>query len=208
MPKKVKHYESRDGYDQYAEFYDKKLKYLDSFEQFKLLPLMADIEKKEILDAGCGTGRLTVKLAAMGAQVTALDISPKILNILKEKNKQIKIIRADAEKIPLGDKQFDYVVAAFLIVHLQNPGIFFREAWRVLKPGGAIVVTNINQKKPPELKTRNGLISIRSFYHRPEKIVGQLEEVGFSIKDNIFIKEKEVWINQIILADYLSAVDQ
>ncbi|MFH1890288.1 MAG: methyltransferase domain-containing protein [Candidatus Kuenenbacteria bacterium] len=199
--KKTTHMGSKQGYDKYAEFYDKKLAYLDSFEQNKLLPLLVNVKNKKILDAGCGTGRLTVKLAKMGAQVSALDISPKILNILKLKNPEIKTMTADAERIPLGDNQFDYVTAAFLIVHLQDPVIFFNEAWRVLKTGGALIVTNINQKKPPELKTRSGLISIESYYHRPEKIISELEKLGFAIKENILIEEKSVWIDQIILAE-------
>ena len=199
MPKKsVKHLDSKAGYDLYARFYDEKMAYLNSFEQDKLLPLAGEVKNKKILDVGAGTGRLAIKLARLKAMVTALDISEEILKILSKKNKQIATVVGEAENLPFSDNDFDIAAAAFLIVHLKNPKIFFEEAYRVLKSGGQLIVTNINQKKPAELKTRDGLITIESYYHRPEQIVKEMETAGFVIKNNIFIEEKETWINQIV----------
>ncbi len=200
MKKNIPHLSPEAGYDLHAEFYDGKLGYLDSFEQNQLLPLLGDVRHKTILDVGAGTGRLAVKLAQNGAAVTALDISTKILKNLQRKNNQIKTIVADAENLPCTDNSFDVIVAAFLIVHLKNPAIFFAEAYRVLKPNGQFLLTNINQKRPPALKTNQGLIAIESYYHRPEKIITLLENNLFTVQKNIFIKEKDVWQNQIILA--------
>ena len=84
----------------------------------------------------------------------------------------------------------------------------------MLKDGGILAVTNINQKNPPQVKikeaksrtdTRSGSgtgreIIIESFYHRPEKIIEILESLAFKIEEEVFVKEKEVWVNQIILA--------
>ena len=173
--------------------------YFEKYAQFSSIEKRAlKYAKGKILDVGCGTGRLSVRLDKMGAQITALDISPKILNILKIKNPKIKTVIADAEKLPFADNSFDIVVSAFLIVHLQNPKIFFAEAYRVLKPEGKFILTNINQKKSPELKTKKGLISIKSYYHRPEKIIEMLEDLAFAIKENIFVKERDILINQLV----------
>src|SRR5690606_9869521 len=95
---------------------------------------------------------------------------------------------------------FDIVTAAFLIVHLKDPRRFFDEAYRVLKPGGAFLVTNINQKEPPEIATSKGSIKIESYYHRPSAIRETLEELAFSIEREITVKEGEIWINQILFA--------
>jgi ubiquinone/menaquinone biosynthesis C-methylase UbiE len=91
------------------------------------------------------------------------------------------------------------VVAAFLIVHLKDPTRFFDEAYRVLKPNGKLIVTNINQKEAPEVETKQGVIKIDSYYHRPEKIREILESLAFGVEETV-VKEKDVWVNQIVVA--------
>ncbi len=200
MSKKIQVFSSDQGYDLAAEFYDEKEKYLNSFEQNKIPPLLGDIKDIKILDIGAGTGRLSLQFAKGGAQVMALDVSSKMLELIRRKNKKIQTIVADAESLPFENESFYIVTAAFLIVHLKDPTKFFDEVYRVLKDGGRFVVTNINQTDPPEVKTKDGNIIIESFYHRPEKIRDILESLAFKIEQEIFVKESGVWVNQILLA--------
>jgi ubiquinone/menaquinone biosynthesis C-methylase UbiE len=200
---KIKILDSKQGYNLAAEVYDKKEKYLNSFEQNKVVPLLNEIESKKILDVGAGTGRLAILFADKGAFVTALDISAEMLKVLRRKagtRKNIEYVEGDAENISFPEESFDVVVAAFLIVHLKNPAYFFKEAYRVLKPNGLLAVTNINQKEPPEVKTRDGIIKIDSYYHRQDKIRELLEEVAFNIQKLEVVYEGEQWINQIFVA--------
>lgn len=198
--KKIKVYDSTAGYDLAAENYDKKEAYLNSFEKRQFLPLLGDIKGKKVLDVGAGTGRFSIILQAAGADVTAMDVSEKMLAKLSKKNKKIKTVVGDAENMPFEDNSFDMVTAAFLIVHLKDPTRFLDEAYRILKNGGLLAISNINQKDPPKVKTPAGEIVIESFYHRPEKIREILDSLAFGMEKEIFVKEKEVWVNQIILA--------
>ncbi len=199
--KKAKFTRSAEGYNLAAARYDEKEKYLNSFEQKKVLPLIGNVSGKKILDVGAGTGRLAVELAAFPeAKVAALDLSEKMLERLRRKNKQIECVVGDGENLPFASASFDIVVAAFFIVHLKEPKYFFAEAYRVLKDGGFLLVTNINQKDPPRVKTSTGDIIIESYYHRPEQVREELETLAFTIEKEIFVKEKEVWVNQIIKA--------
>jgi ubiquinone/menaquinone biosynthesis C-methylase UbiE len=199
MKQKIKILDSKEGYDLAAATYDKKEKYLNSFEQSKLLPLLGDCQDKKILDVGAGTGRLAVELAKKGALVTALDVSEAMLEVLQRKNKKIETVIGDGERLPFEDNSFDYIVAAFFIVHLKDPTRFFDEAYRVVKPDGKLIVTNINQKEAPEVETKQGTIKIDSYYHRPEKIREILESLAFGIEE-VMVREKEQWVNQIIIA--------
>ena len=206
MKSKIKIYPSDTGYNLAASHYDDKEKYLNSFEQGKALVLLGDIKGKQILDVGAGTSRLTAGLIKQGGLVTALDVSESMLEMLKKKIKNndslhLKTVVADAESLPFPNETFDLVTAAFLIVHLKDPRRFFDEAYRVLKPGGALLVTNINQKDPPEVKIKEGIIKIESYYHRPEKIKEILAELAFAIKKEVMIIEKGVWVNQIIVGE-------
>ncbi len=199
MPK-IKILNSTSGYDLAAHDYDKKEKYLNSFEQNKLLPLFGDVKNKKILDVGAGTGRLALALSNIGAEVTALDVSFEMLKVLSGKNNKIETKIGEAENLPFDENSFDFVTAAFVVVHLKNPMSFFDEAYRVLKNDGKLIITNINQKEAPEVKTKQGKIKIESFYHRPEKIIEDLESLAFKIEKNIFVYENDVWINQIVVA--------
>ncbi len=200
MSKKVKVLSSEAGYNLAAAVYDENENYLNSFEQGELIPLLGALAGKKVLDVGAGTGRLSLPMANRDAHVTALDVSPKMLELVKRKNSKIQIIVGDAESLPFEDNSFDIVTAAFLIVHLKDPTRFFDEAYRVLKDGGILAVTNINQKDPPQVKTKEGQIIIESFYHRPEKIKEILESLAFNIQEEVFVKEKDLWVDQILLA--------
>ncbi len=200
MAKKIKVLSSEDGYNLAAKEYDKNENYLNSFEQGELVPLLGSLAGKAVLDVGAGTGRLSLPMANRGAQVTAVDVSPKMLELLKRKNNKIITQVGDAERLDFADETFDIVTASFLIVHLKDPTRFFDEAYRVLKDGGILAVTNINQKTPPEVKTDSGLIIIESYYHRPEKVREIIESLAFQIQEEVFIKEGELWVNQIIIA--------
>ncbi|MFA7654255.1 MAG: class I SAM-dependent methyltransferase [Candidatus Magasanikbacteria bacterium] len=200
MLKKIKILPSDKGYNLAAQDYDRKETYLNSFEKDLILPLLDDIFGKKILDVGAGTGRLTLRLAKQGAFVTALDMSGEMLKVMAGKSPHVELVVGDAEDLPFEKNSFDFVIATFLIVHLKNPMRFFDEAYRVLKDGGRLLITNINQKDPPEIKTKEGVIKIESYYHRPEKIIGMLQELAFTIEKEKFVKEGENWVNQIILA--------
>lgn len=188
---------SENGYNLLADYYHKKEKYWDSFEKDKVLPLLGDVKNKKILDVGAGTGRLALRLAKAGAEVTALDVSEKMLEKIKI---EIGKVVGDAENLEFANESFDIVIATFLIVHLRDLRRFFDEVYRVLKTSGMFLVTNINQRKAPEIKTAQGLAEVESYYHRPEAVVEELEEMAFGIVENRFVKEGETWINQIILA--------
>ena len=83
MTKKL---DPQEGYARYASEYDKGEKYWNSFEKDYLTPYIKESEGKKTLDAGAGTGRLSLKLLKAGADVTALDLSPEMLTILKRKS--------------------------------------------------------------------------------------------------------------------------
>lgn len=97
-----------------------------------------------ILDAGSGTGNLSIALKEKGAQVVSCDFSPSALKKHLAKDQQANTLQASLEEpLPLADKEFDAVCCASVLFTLTERGcrLALREFSRVLKPGGQLVVT-------------------------------------------------------------------
>ena len=100
-----------------------------------------------VLDVGCGTGRLTQRLEALGAIVMGLDLDPKMLAIASARTSG-RLILGDAHSIPVGDATSGRVVAVTLCEFTDDLGTVFAELSRVTRPGGRIVVGALNPRSP------------------------------------------------------------
>jgi len=102
-----------------------------------------------VLELGCGTGSFTRELARSSADVTAIDVSPELLEIASAKNSapnvQYQIQNAYALTYP--ESAFDSVVGSSVLHHLEIEAAI-RDVYRVLKPGGTIYFTEPNMLNP------------------------------------------------------------
>lgn len=199
--KRQKVFSVEEGYDLYAEEYKsvENYKFLDSFEEGEIDAMLGDLSGKKVLDAGCGSGRLIKILRERGAKITAIDISKKMLERMRKKYPDVEVVEGDVQKMPFASDFFDVIVAAFLIVHIKNLDEFFEECYRVLRPTGKLIVTNINQRRSPKLETKTGEIIIDSYYHRPKDVMQSLESAFFKIEKEKFVYDGEIWVNQIVM---------
>jgi len=100
-----------------------------------------------VVDLGAGTGSLSLPLAALGASVTAVDISPKMMAVLEAKAKEsgiagIAAVVAKVEELDLPEASVDVVVSNYALHHLRDPDKekVVVNAARWLRPGGRLVV--------------------------------------------------------------------
>ena len=101
-----------------------------------------------VLDAGCGTGNFTLKLAQKGARVVGIDISPKMLALARIKaarEKQVTFHQMDLYHLDFPPCHFDGIVsmAAFEFIH--EPQKVFHQLMAILKPGGQLLIGTINR---------------------------------------------------------------
>lgn len=101
----------------------------------------------KILDMGCGTGSLVLKLAREGYQVVGVDISESCIKITKNRIREEGLAKSatvsvgSATQINLPDNSVDGVIAGEVLEHLKDDEAAVREFSRVLKPGGMCIIT-------------------------------------------------------------------
>ena len=111
----------------------------------KLLGRELDDGYDRSLEIGAGTGYFSLNLLQAGvvAEATCTDISPGMVNTLRENAERlgltVRAARADAEALPFADGSFDLVLGHAVLHHLPNLRRAFAEFHRVLRPGGRIV---------------------------------------------------------------------
>jgi SAM-dependent methyltransferase len=96
-----------------------------------------------VLDVGTGTGVVAISAARAGARVTALDLSPDLLDQAREngrvaQHEDIAWVEGDAEALPYPDGSFDVVLSQFGHVFAPRPDVVIAEMRRVLAPNGRI----------------------------------------------------------------------
>ena len=100
---------------------------------------------RRLLDAATGTGDVALALARAGADVVGVDLTKPMLDIARARGAQepglhLTWREGDLSQLPDPDGTYDAITAAFGIRNVANPPVALAELWRVLKPGGRLLV--------------------------------------------------------------------
>jgi len=100
----------------------------------------------KVLDVAAGTGNAAIRAAQRGAEVTALDLVPELLDRGRQwaaaAGVEVNWVEGDAEDLPFADGAFDCVVSIFGVQFAPRHEVSASEVLRVTRPGGAIGVIN------------------------------------------------------------------
>ena len=160
---KTRYLSTTEAYDLWASVYDSDgnfLQKLDDIEIKELLPLMlSEIKspKPKIVDLGCGTGRNTAALLGIeGAEIVALDASPRMLEVAKARLEELSKQSASQPRLhfevfdlissgesPAAALTADAIVSTLVLEHIPAD-VFFKHVAQMLKPGGILLLTNMH----------------------------------------------------------------
>lgn len=144
--------------------------WMDQLWRRKAVRLAALQPADEVVDVACGTGDLTLQFAGRlrrlrGAaparpQVLGIDFTFEMLPIARRKSGVPLFLNGDAQSLPLADRSADVVSIAFGIRNVADPAEAIREFYRVLRPGGRLVILEFS------LPTNPALRGLYNFYFR------------------------------------------
>ena len=177
---------------------------------FRVNEVLADWAKvgegTKVLDAGCGLGNTSIWLAQhRKAIVTGITLVQKQVDTAyslakKQHINGAEFLVADYLNTPFDDNSFDIVWICEALCHAPNKSLFYKEAFRVLKPGGKLVVAeNLRPKRPMTAENEKFLHEIFGAWAIPD--LDTLEEHQQHSKSAGFIEfeykdvTKNVWVS-------------
>lgn len=156
-------------FDDHPEIYASELEAIRA--HFKRLP-----EELHGIEVGLGTGRFAAPLGIREG------VEPSGPMAEKARKRGIEVMEEWAESLPYADMQFDFVLLVTLC-HLESPAHAFDEAFRVLKPGGAVIAAFLPEDRPAarEYLDRRPWTAFykHAQFYSVARIAGMLETCGF-----------------------------
>jgi ubiquinone/menaquinone biosynthesis C-methylase UbiE len=131
---------AREGYALWADTWDTTPSPIVALEHRALLPWIAHLRPRRAIDVGCGTGRWTERLSAIG-----VDASPAMLAVAAMKPAlRGRLAVADATALPIASSTADLVLCALTLGHVGDQAAAMREFARILGPVGTLVLTDFH----------------------------------------------------------------
>ncbi|MFC0183928.1 Methyltransferase domain-containing protein [Pseudarcicella hirudinis] len=144
-----------------------------------------------LLEIGCGTGRGVAVLGNSVTNYTGVDKNEPLMTKLTQEYPDFKFIDMFLPPLKgLEDNSFDFIVTFQVIEHIEDDNEFIKEAHRVLKPGGKLILTTVNRKYSLS----------RNPWHVREYLAGELK--GLILKHFSAIQTKGVHGNEKVMAYY------
>lgn len=104
------------------------------------------LEGKSALDVGCGAGLLAEPLARLGAQVTAIDAAPELIDVARDHSNRLGLsIDYRAAAVENIDGRFDLITSLEVIEHVADPQAFVEALAKRLAPGGLLILSTPNR---------------------------------------------------------------
>ena len=145
---------------------------------------VTDGTRGPVVDAGCGTGRMTRMLASQGVPISGIDVSAGMIDVARRTYPELSFEIAGLSDLPFADGQLGGVFAWYSIIHsppTELPRIF-AEFFRVLAPGGyALLGFQVGEGHRHLTHAYGHDVSVEAHLFTPEIIAGHLADAGLSV---------------------------
>ncbi len=186
----------RERFDRWAPTYEKGLLWKRFFLPLHeaLIERLPQVDNLRIVDIGCGTGALDMRLWEMGARVTGLDLSQRMLEIARaraEGKEGLEFFQATAEDIPLEDGWADLALSTIAFHHFPHPGRALREIHRVMKPESPFFLCDMcNEGVLGRATLRYGkIVGTDDRHYSRREMTSLLKRYGFAVEEATLLRK-------------------
>ena len=152
--------------------------YLTRLETNFILNSIDPAKTSVVVDVGAEAGRFSLMAANSNITVVGIDIDSYSLRRLKQKNKNVTVIQADARKIPLKSSSFDAVFMIEVLDYIPELDQALCEGFRILKKGFPLILSFGNQSS---FKAKLRGLRGKSYMHSYWAVVDSLLAAGFEV---------------------------
>lgn len=137
--------DNKSYYDEFAEWYerDRHDGYHALIDDLQIDLIRDYVVGKDVLEIGCGTGLLLKEVDEVAQSATGIDISPGMLETARARG--LDVLEGDATKLPFDDASFDVVYSFKVLAHVRDIDQAMREAARVTRRGGILILEFYNR---------------------------------------------------------------
>ncbi|ONI69250.1 SAM-dependent methyltransferase [Kribbella sp. ALI-6-A] len=178
---------TRSSYDNVADAYHELVKDRMAGNPLEraMLTAFAELTGDPIVDLGCGAGRTTGFLKAIGCDISGIDLSPKMIELARKNYPGVTFEVGSMTELSFKDGELGGVLAWYSTFHIPRaelPGLFTEFA-RVLRPGGRVLIgTHSGQDETLQPEKAYGMpVSYTAYLYRPEVMVEALAEAGLVV---------------------------
>lgn len=151
-----------------------------------------------VADIGCGTGRVTAHLAALGVEVSGIDLSPGMVDVARAGYPQLRFEVGSMTGLELPDGAVGGVLAWYSIIHTppeQLPDVF-AEFFRVLAPGGDLLLGfQVGDERRRITHAYGHDVSCDAYRRQPEDVADLLTRTGFDVHTRLLREAQGRWEN-------------
>jgi ubiquinone/menaquinone biosynthesis C-methylase UbiE len=182
----------RDEFTRQAETFSASAAITDAALTQRFVAALGEAAQGAVLDVACGPGILSAAIAKTAREVVAFDLTPEMLKKAKQRCAEAGLTNVvfregNATELPFADAAFDAVVTRLSMHHFDDPQRVMSEIFRVLKPGGSLVLADvISSEVPAESELHNAIEILRDPSHvrmlPGSELLSLVTDAGFAIE--------------------------
>jgi len=180
----------KNAYNLWAEQYDTNINKTRDLESVSLRETLQDIDFKNCLEIGCGTGKNTVWLTSKAENIIAVDFSEKMLSVAKGKVQSDKVdfIQSDItqEWNFVNNEKFDLTIFSLILEHVEELEQIFEKLNQVVAAKGYVYISELHPFKQyngskAKFETDKGFQTVTCFTHHISDFTRNASKYGFNI---------------------------